>query len=151
MTTIKTPEQVARETVNRVASIHAERLNGENAVSIAAAAVRADRAEHATVHTCFNKHMGDDAGERRQDALDTLRTATALERWTVIGAWIEDEPVGFGAIRGEHEVGGGGGDAQPWATSVEADSPDTAVEAAVTEMRSETTEDRMPQGIGEGE
>ena len=43
--TIKTPEQIARETVERIASIHATALSGENAATIAAAAIKADRAQ----------------------------------------------------------------------------------------------------------
>lgn len=85
----------------------------------------------------------DEVRTMMREAVETDRTqqAESPRIWTVIGAWIEDEPVAFGAIRGEHEVGGGeSGNDQPWATSVEADSHDAAVEVAVAEMLDDTTE-----------
>ena len=48
--TIKTPKQIARETVERIASIHATALSGENAATIAAAAIKADRAQRTQIH-----------------------------------------------------------------------------------------------------
>lgn len=58
------------------------------------------------------------------------------ETWTVIGFWHDDEPLAAGAIRGEHPVDGDLDyeDHQPWATSVEADSADEAMAAAVEKM-----------------
>lgn len=77
--------------------------------------------------------------------LDRARYASdhANRDWTVIGAWIDDEPVPFGAVRGSHGVeGGGGGDYdQPWATSVEADSADEAIREAVAEMEQSEQEE----------
>lgn len=43
---MKTAVEIATEAVERIASVHAERLSGENAVVIAAAAVTADRLQH---------------------------------------------------------------------------------------------------------
>lgn len=52
--------------------------------------------------------------------------------YTVIGAWIDDEPYPAGVIEGEHTVTGGAGDV--WATSVEADNAEEAERLAVYEM-----------------
>ena len=53
--------------------------------------------------------------------------------YTVIGLWLNDEPVVAGVIEGEHNcVDTGDGDR--WATPVEADDPDKAEVAAVLEM-----------------
>ena len=48
MTTQKTPEEIARTTLERIASIHAERLTGQNALSLMVAAIEADRAQPKT-------------------------------------------------------------------------------------------------------
>lgn len=60
--------------------------------------------------------------------------APETHSYTVIGAWIDDEPVPFGVIEGEHQVSGG--DDQPWATSVEAVDAAAAEQLAVDQMRS---------------
>lgn len=59
--------------------------------------------------------------------------------WTVIGLWDGDTPVPCGVVEGEHEVHGAAEHATtffagPWATSVEADDPDTAERLAAAEM-----------------
>ena len=60
------------------------------------------------------------------------------EHYTVIGKYIDDEPVVAGVILGEHQVSGGEDDEfQPWATSVLADDPAHAESLAVAEMNTQ--------------
>lgn len=56
--------------------------------------------------------------------------------WTVLGAWLYDEPVTIGAVRGDHWVYGGD-DAFPegtWATYVVANDVSGAEAAAIEEV-----------------
>ncbi len=66
-------------------------------------------------------HPGDDAG-----------------MFTVVGVWIDDEPIPVGVIAGHHDVSGGDAEQFPqgvWATSVSAEHDVDAEQAAVADMR----------------
>lgn len=58
-------------------------------------------------------------------------------KYTVIGVWLNDEPVPVGVVEGDHEVGGGDDawDEGAWATSVDAPDMGSAQELAVQEMK----------------
>lgn len=63
--------------------------------------------------------------------------------YTVVGLWCDDAPLSAGAILGEHEVDG---DLdyigfQPWAASIEADTAQDAMEAAVETMKASRHDD----------
>lgn len=60
-----------------------------------------------------------------------------MKIWTVIGLWSDGEPLAAGAIVGEHEVDGDLDYVgyKPWATIVEADCADNAMEYAVEKMQ----------------
>lgn len=94
-------------------------------------------------HDCDNSIIGIDGG----DDLSMYVTAVTkhdcegnpkpLPMWTVIGVWINDEPVVTGAVRGRHDVSGGnGGEFEQglWATSVSAETVEEAERLAVREM-----------------
>ena len=66
------------------------------------------------------------------------RALTPPNRYTVIGVWLDDEPIPVGVIAGAHDVTHGHdsefGDGS-WSTSVAAPDPATAQQAAIDEMR----------------
>jgi hypothetical protein len=66
-----------------------------------------------------------------------------LKTWTVIGFWMEDDPVAVGTVEGDHPVYGGDdvndsglvdGARGPWAVAVEAEDDDIAEKKAVQEL-----------------
>ncbi|HEY1705650.1 MAG TPA: hypothetical protein VGG75_38685 [Trebonia sp.] len=72
--------------------------------------------------------------------------------WTVIGLWVEDEPVSVGVVEGEHSVYGGSdylddgsevidGAKGAWAASAVAATAEEAEELAVGEMRASLNDD----------
>jgi hypothetical protein len=72
--------------------------------------------------------------------------------WTVIGFWVEDEPVSTGVVEGNVTVHGGSDELDDgsdlvdgakglWATTAVADTPLRAENAAIMEMRATLHED----------
>lgn len=60
-----------------------------------------------------------------------------MPSYTVLGVWIDDQPVVAAVIAGEHDCVDATGVTlyQRWATSVDAPDPDTAEEIAIVELR----------------
>ena len=77
MTTIKTPEQIARQALNRHAAIDAQHLTGQNALTIATVAIRADRAQRAKLINCDNEGMDNALAVEVYDCLKDRETAAA--------------------------------------------------------------------------
>lgn len=69
-----------------------------------------------------------------------------MKTYTVIGHWLDDEPVVAGVIEGDHpavdnHVFGGADEPQRWATMVEADDSSNAERLATLEMNGEDEDD----------
>lgn len=76
---------------------------------------------------------------KKADQLNRVQAekdAVALRSYTVTGAWINGVPVAFAVIPGLHEsLGARGGEFEPWATVVEAPTPEAAQRAAEAQLR----------------
>ena len=60
-----------------------------------------------------------------------------MSTYTVFGLWVGDEPLVAGVVEGEHnavDTEGESGGFSRWATSVQAEDPDSAEALAVAEM-----------------
>lgn len=71
--------------------------------------------------------------------------------FTVIGYWRRDRPVSVGVIEGDHAVHAGEGVTEEgdWATSVQADSPESAEVLAIQEMRENDEDDDFDDDVQE--
>lgn len=62
-----------------------------------------------------------------------------VNTWTIIGIWVDGDPVALGAIEGAHTVYGGPGDdadVETWVTDVEASDGSSACDKAEEHMAS---------------